>query len=113
VEPPPPMWVGAFDVSVVTRVAREQAVAIAKAGQDSSQAMLAKYQQLATTMINDKGDPSCANSRTSSLVVNEREDLGPAHSTSEDLMRIWVVDGAASRGEFWFIHAQSDPQAIA
>ncbi len=74
------MWVGAFDVSVVTCVAREQAIAIAKAGQDSSQAMLAKYQQLAATMINDKGDPSCANSRTSSLVVNEHEDLGPAHS---------------------------------
>ena len=112
-EPPPPMWVGAFDVPVVTCDTREQAVAIAKAGQDSTEAMLAKYQQLATTMINDKGDPSCANSRTSSLVVNEREDLGPAHSTSEDLMHIWVVDGAASRGEFWFIHAQSDPQAIA
>jgi hypothetical protein len=97
---------------VVTCGAREQAVAITKAGQESSQAMLAKYQQLATT-INDKGDPSCANSRISSLVVNEREDLGLAHSASEDLMHIWVVDGAASQGEFWFIHAQSDPQAIA
>ena len=75
--------------------------------------MLAKYQQPATTMISDKGDPSCVNSRTSSLVVNEREDLGPAHSTSQDLMHIWVVDGDASRGKFWFIHAQSDPQAIA
>ena len=92
--------------------AREQAVAITKAGQESSQAMLAKYQQLATT-INDKGDPSCANSRISSLVVNEREDLDLAHSASEDLMHIWVVDGAASQGEFWFIHAQSDPQEIA
>lgn len=69
------MRVGAFDVPVVTCGAREQAVAIAKAGQESSQAMLAKYQQLAT-MINDKGDPSCPNSRTSSLVVNEHEDLG-------------------------------------
>jgi hypothetical protein len=69
-------------VPVVTCGAREQAVAITKAGQESSQAMLAKYQQLATT-INDKGDPSCANSRISSLVVNEREDLGLAHSASD------------------------------
>ena len=112
-EPPPPMWVGAFDVPVVTCDTREQAVAIAKAGQESSQAMLAKYQQLATTMINDKGDPSCANSRISSLVVNEREDLGLAHSGNGDLIHIWVVDGAASRGKFWFIYAQSDPQTIA
>ena len=97
---------------VVTCGAREQAVAIAKAGQESSQAMLAKYQQLATT-VEDKVDPSCAYSRISSLVVNEREDLGPAHSANEDLMPIWVVDGAASRGKFWFIYAQSDPQAIA
>ena len=74
-------------VPVLTCGAREQAVAIAKAGQESSQAMLAKYQQLATT-IDDKGDPSCANSRTASLVVNEREDLGLALSASEDLMHI-------------------------
>ena len=58
-EPPPPMWVGAFDVPVVACDTREQAVAIAKAGQVSTEAMLAKYQQLATT-INGKGDPSCA-----------------------------------------------------
>jgi hypothetical protein len=106
------MWVGAFAVPVVTCDTREQAVAVAKAGQESTEAMLAKYEQLTTT-TNDKGDPSCANSRISSLVVNEREDLGLAHSASEDLMHIWVVDGAASRGEFWFIHAQSDPQEIA
>ena len=98
--------------SVPVSGAREQAVAIAKAGRESSQAMLAKYQQLATT-INDKGDPSCANSRISSLVINEPEDLGPAHSANGDLLHIWVVHGAASRGEFWFIFAQSDPQTIA
>ena len=61
--------------------------------------MLAKYQQLATT-IDDKGHPSCANSRKSSLIVNEREDLGLAHSANGDLTRIWVVHGGASRGEF-------------
>jgi hypothetical protein len=76
-EPPPPMWAGAFDVPVVACDTREQAVAIAKAGQESGQAMLARYQQLATT-INGKGDPSCANSRISALIVDEREDLGLA-----------------------------------
>jgi len=111
-EPPPPMWVGAFDVPVVTCDTREQAVAIAKAGQESTEAMLAKYEQLTTT-INDKGHPSCANRRISSLVINEREDLGLAHSGNGDLLHIWVVHGAASRGEFWFIYAQSDPQTIA
>jgi hypothetical protein len=50
--------------------------------------------------------------------VNEREDLGLAHSANGDLLHIWVVHvwvvhGAAARGEFWFIYAQSDPQAIA
>src|SRR5271170_446586 len=83
----------------VTCDTREQAVAVAKGGQESSQAMLAKYQQLATT-IDDKGHPSCANSRKSSLIVNEREDLGLAHSANGDLTRIWVVHGGASRGEF-------------
>ena len=103
---------GAFDVPVVTCDTREQAIAIAKAGQESTEAMLAKYEQLTTT-INDKGHPSCANSRISYLVVNEREDFGLAHAANGDLMHIWVVHGAASRGEFWFIYAQSDPQTIA
>jgi hypothetical protein len=111
-EPPPPMWVGALDVPVVICDTKEQAVAIAKAGQESTEAMLAKYQQLTAT-TNGKGDPSCANSRISSLIVNEREDLGMAHSANGDLLHIWVVHGAASRGEFWFIYAQSDPQTIA
>ena len=111
-EPPPPMWAGGFKVPVVICDTKDQAVAIAKASQESTEAMLAKYEQLTTT-TNDKGHPSCANSRISSLVINEREDLGLAHSASEDLMHLWVVDGAASRGEFWFIHAQSDPQEIA
>ena len=74
--------------------------------------MLAKYEQLTTT-TNDKGHPSCANRRISSLVINEREDLGLAHSANGDLLHIWVVHGAASRGEFWFIYAQSDQQTNA
>ena len=53
------------------------------------------------------------NSWISTLIVDEREDLGLAHSANGDLLHIWVVHGGASRGEFWFIYAESDPQTIA
>jgi hypothetical protein len=111
-EPPPPMWAGAFKVPVVICDTKEQIVAIAKAGQESTEAMLSKYRELAAT-TNDQGDPTCANSRISYLVVNEREDLGMAHAANGDLMHIWVVHGGTPRGEFWFIYAQTDQQTNA
>ena len=111
-EPPPPMWAGGFKVPVVICDTKEQAVAIAKASQESTEAMLAKYQELAAT-TNGQGDPTCANSRISYLVVNEREDFGLAHAANGDLMHIWVVHGGTARGEFWFIYAQSDQQTNA
>jgi hypothetical protein len=106
------MWAGGFKVPVVICDTKDQAVAIAKASQESTEAMLSKYQELAAT-TNGQGDPTCANSRVSYLVVNEREDFGLAHAANGDLMHIWVVHGGTARGEFWFIYAQSDQQTNA
>jgi hypothetical protein len=89
------MRVGAFDVPVDTYAARERAVAIAKAGQESSQAMLAKYQQLATT-TNDKGDRSCANIRDILPGRQPARGLWADPFRQRGLMQIWIVDGAAS-----------------
>jgi len=68
--------------------------------------------QMSTT-VDGKGDPTCANSRISYLVVNEREDFGIAHAANGDLMHIWVVHGGTSKRDFWFIFAQPDPQTNA
>ena len=108
-EPPPPLWVGAFNVPVVMCDTKDEAVAIAKASQESTRAMLDKYEELVTTK-NDKGDPTCASNKVSFLVVDEREDFGMAHAANGDLMHIWVVHGGTYNREFWFIYAQSDPQ---
>jgi hypothetical protein len=103
-EPPPPLWIGKFSNPIIVCDTKEQAVAIAKAGQESSEAMLAKFQQLVTT-TNDKGESSCANSEVPYLVLGEREDFGMAHSLSEDLMHIWIVHGSTLQEDFWFIYA--------
>jgi hypothetical protein len=103
-EPPPPLWIGKFSNRIIVCDRKEQAVAIAKAGQESSEAMLAKFRELVTT-TNDKGESTCANSEVPYLVVGEHEDFGLAHSGSDDLMHIWVVHGSTLQEEFWFIYA--------
>ena len=103
-EPPPPLWIGKFSNPIIVCDTKEQAVAIAKAGQESSEAMLAKFQQLVTT-TNYKGESTCANSEVPYLIVGEHEDFGLAHSASDDLMHIWVVHGSTLQEEFWFIYA--------
>ena len=110
--PPPPMWGGTFAVPVVACDTKDEAIAIANAGRESAEALLATYRQMSTT-VDGKGDPTCANSRISYLVVNEREDFGIAHAASGDLMHIWVVHGGTSKRDFWFIFAQPDPQTNA
>ena len=107
--PPPPMWAGTFSVPVVACDTEAQAIAIANAGKESAEALLAAYRQMSTT-VNDKGDPACANRQISYLVVNERVDFGIAHAANGDLMHIWVVHGGTSKRDFWFIFAQPDPQ---
>ena len=107
-EPPPPLWIGKFSNRIIVCDRKEQAVAIAKAGQESSEAMLAKFRELVTT-TNDKGESTCANSEVPYLVVGEHEDFGLAHSGSDDLMHIWVVHGSTLQEEFWFIYAD-DPK---
>jgi hypothetical protein len=103
-EPPPPLWIGKFSNRIIVCDRKEQAVAIAKAGQESSEAMLAKFRELVTT-TNDKGESTCANSEVPYLIVGEHEDFGLAHSGSDDLMHIWVVHGSTLQEEFWFIYA--------
>jgi hypothetical protein len=105
-EPPPPSWIGRFSRPIIVCDTKEQAVAIAKAGWESADAMLAKYMELATTM-NDRGESTCANSEVPYLVVGEREDFGVAHSGSDELMHIWVVHGGTLREDFWFIYADA------
>jgi hypothetical protein len=111
-EPPPPMWAGTFPVPVVACKTQSQAIAIANAGRESGEALLATYRQM-STIVDDKGDPVCKNSRISYLVVNEREDVGMAHAVNGDLMHIWIVHGVTFKRDFWFIFAQSDPQTNA
>jgi hypothetical protein len=103
-EPPPPLWIGKFSNRIIVCDTRDQAVAIARAGQESSEAMLAKFQELVTT-TNDKGESTCANSEVPYLIVREQEDFGMAHSGSDDLMHIWVVHGSTMQEDFWFIYA--------
>jgi hypothetical protein len=105
-EPPPPLWIGTFSNPIIVCDTREQAVAIAKAGQESSEAMLAKFRELVTT-TNNKGESTCANSEVPYLVVGEHEDFGLAHSGSDDLMHIWVVHGSTLQEDFWFIYADT------
>jgi hypothetical protein len=111
-EPPPPMWAGTFAVPIVACDTKEQAAAIANAGKESAEALLAAYQQM-STRVNDKGDPTCANSQIPYLVVSEREDFGIAHAASGDLTHIWIVHGGTDKREFWFIFAQNDPRTNA
>ena len=107
-EPPPPLWIGKFSKPIIVCDTKEQAVAIAKAGQESSEAMRAKFRELVTT-TNDKGKSTCANSQVPYLVLGEREDFGLAHSGSDDLMHIWIVHGSTLQEDFWFIYAD-DPK---
>jgi len=111
-EPPPPMWAGTFAVPVVACDTKEQAITIANAGKESAEALLATYRQM-STRVDDKGDPTCANSQLSYLVVNEREDVGMAHGANGDMMHIWVVHGGTDKRDFWFIFAQPDRQTNA
>ena len=108
-EPPPPLWIGKFSNRIIVCDTKEQAVAIAKAGQQSSEAMLAKFRQLVTT-TNDKGESTCANSEVPYLIVGEHEDFGMAHSGSDDLMHIWVVHGSTLQEDFWFIYADDSKE---
>jgi hypothetical protein len=103
-EPPPPLWIGKFGNRIIVCDTKEQAVAIARAGQESSEAMLAKFRELVTA-TNDKGESTCANSEAPYLMVGEQEDFGMAHSGSDDLMHIWVVHGITLQEDFWFIYA--------
>jgi hypothetical protein len=103
-EPPPPLWIGKFGNPIIVCDTKDQAVAIAKAGQESSEAMLAKFREFVTT-TNDKGESTCANSEAPYLMVGEHEDFGLAHSGSDDLMHIWVVHGSTLQEGFWFIYA--------
>jgi len=111
-EPPPPMWVGTFAVPVVACDTEAHAIAIANAGKESGEALLATYRQM-STIVDDKGDPVCANSQIPYLIVNDREDVGMAHAANGDLMHIWIVHGGTSKRDFWFIFAQPDPQTTA
>ena len=103
-EPPPPQWIGKFSNRIIVCDTKEQAVAIARAGQESSEAMLAKFRELVTT-TNGKGESTCANSEVPYLMVGERQDFGMAHSGSDDLMHIWIVHGSTLQEDFWFIYA--------
>jgi hypothetical protein len=111
-EPPPPMWVGTFAVPVVACDTEAHAIAIANAGKESGEALLATYRQM-STIVDDRGDPVCANSQIPYLIVNDREDVGMAHAVNGDLMHIWIVHGGTSKRDFWFIFAQPDPQTTA
>ena len=102
-DPPPPMSEGAFQVNIVVCKTKDQAVSIATAAHESTEAMLAKYQELAAAK-------TCVNSPIPDLVVNEREDFGMGHAANGNLMHMWVVHGGTARGEFWFIYAENGPQ---
>jgi hypothetical protein len=97
------MWEGGIPVNVVACKTKDQADSIAKAAHDSTEAMLAKYKELAAAK-------TCVNSPIPDLVVNEREDFGMGHSANGDMMHMWVVHGGTARGEFWLIYAENGEQ---